>query len=448
MLDGQIDSVHSSTANLVDEIILSMHKNGVLNCLSDGIPDKRADNTTIPFELFLSLSATAKMKVKTSLTDIPFAITDHRTLAELGWNLIDTDQDLGKGLMRESSLRAIIKKYSLADFFNGYNNTMQRHVMPKLNLSPDIHILDCTKLVVNLKNENYEGSGIGVDNDNKTARGYKLSTLRGITGDTGIVEDTRFGSIETHDLELSRDILYNSPVLKHGDIIVNDRGFISRDVMNYLKNRRGVDTYIPLKSNMNTYEMAVSTAKMENNWVNHPNKNRKNQKIAFVPNLGGFWISDKPDDDVGLNACVVWDTKATEKDKEYFVFVTTDLTKTAKQIVQTYELRPEIEEDFRQIKDFWDIEDFKSTKLNFIAFHIVSTLFGYLFFQLYTMLPEGEKYAHKCLPVILKNYISEALNFLVFYVGNEFAILSVIEFAELYSISSLDVRKKFTNAMG
>lgn len=53
---------------------------------------------------------------------------------------------------------------------------------------------------------------------------------------------------------------------------------------------------------------------------------------------------------------------------EYFVFVTTDLKKTAKQIIQTYELRPEIEEDYRQIKDFWQIEDFKSTKYNFIAF--------------------------------------------------------------------------------
>lgn len=448
MIDGQVDAVHSSNGNLVDEIVLAMHKNGILKCLSDGIPDKRADNTTIPFELFLALSATAKMKIKTSLTDIPFAINDHRTLAELGWNLVDTDGNLDKGLMRESSLRAIIKKYKSTDLFSGYNETIQRHIMPKLNLSPDIHILDCVKLLVNLKNENYEDSGIGVDNDNKVARGYKLATLRGITGDTGIIEDTRFGSIETHDLKLSEDMLYNSPILKHGDIVINDRGFISRDVMNHLKNKRGVDTYVPLKANMITFEMAVSTAKLENKWMKHPNKNRESQQIAFVPNLGDFWIKDAADNNVDLNACIVWDTKATDKDKEYFVFVTTDLSKSAKQIIRTYELRPEIEEDFRQIKDFWKIEDFKSTKLNFIAFHIMSTLFGYLFFQLYTMLPEGEKYAHKCLPVILKNYTPEALNFLVFYVADEFAILSVIEFAELYSGCSLGVKKKFTSVMG
>ena len=71
------------------------------------------------------------------------------------------------------------------------------------------------------------------------------------------------------------------------------------------------------------------------------------------------------------------------------VFATTDLTKSAREIVKTYELRPEIEEDYRQLKDFWQIEDFKSTQYNVICFHIVCVLFGYLFFQLYTMLPEG-----------------------------------------------------------
>jgi hypothetical protein len=39
-----------------------------------------------------------------------------------------------------------------------------------------------------------------------------------------------------------------------------------------------------------------------------------------------------------------------------------------------------------------------------IAFHIVATLLGYLLFQLYVAIDEGEKYSGKSLPVILKNY--------------------------------------------
>jgi hypothetical protein len=45
------------------------------------------------------LAATAKMKIKTSLTDIFFAINDLDTLAELGWNIYDTNGELSKGLI-------------------------------------------------------------------------------------------------------------------------------------------------------------------------------------------------------------------------------------------------------------------------------------------------------------------------------------------------------------
>ena len=74
--------------------------------------------------------------------------------------------------------------------------------------------------------------------------------------------------------------------------------------------------------------------------------------------------------------------------------MTTDTTKTARQIVQTYELRPEIEEDFRQMKDFWELSGFKNTKYNYITFHIIMTLTGYLFFQIYKNLEDEIGRAH------------------------------------------------------
>ena len=112
-----------------------------------------------------------------------------------------------------------------------------------------------------------------------------------------------------------------------------------------------------------------------------------------------------------------------------------------------YCLRPEIEEDYRQIKDFWKIEDFKSTKLNAIAFHIVSVLFGYLFFQLYTMLPEGEKYAGRSLPAILKNYQPKAQGFIVLYADGECGVITLFEMMELYSNSTDSVREKLKPMM-
>lgn len=73
--------------------------------------------------------------------------------------------------------------------------------------------------------------------------------------------------------------------------------------------------------------------------------------------MSNFWKSDNPKKDVPINAVVSWDQELDN----YFVFITTDITVTGKQIIKTYELRPEIEEDYRQLKDFWKLEDFKST---------------------------------------------------------------------------------------
>ena len=280
---GELDAVALSTSNLIDDIILSMNDTNLFKCLKENIPDLRAHNITIPYELIWASAIAAKMKVQTSLTDIPYAINDHRTLAKLGYTLIDTDGNLKNGLMQESSLRFLLNKYTPALFINGYNNTVQKGILPFLDIVPSIHILDCTDLEVNLDNTNYEESGVTKSKRNdKPTRGYKLSTLRGIVDDTGIIEEIRFGKISTHDLTLSEEMIRETSVLKPGDILINDRGFISRELLNYLKLKREVDTYIPLRKDMVAYEQAVLAAKDQNDWKPHPNKKRKNQSISSI----------------------------------------------------------------------------------------------------------------------------------------------------------------------
>ncbi len=441
---GQLDAVALSSSNLIDDIILEMNNTNIFKCLKDNIPDKRAHNTTIPYELVWASAIAAKMKVQTSLTDIPFAINDHRTLAKLGYTIIDTDGNLKAGLMQESSLRFLLNKYNQQMFVDGYNNTVQKGILPLLDIIPDIHILDCTDLEVNLDNENYEESGIGHSKrDNSVVRGYKLATLRGLVNDTGLIEEIRFGSINTHDLKLSEEMLKTSPMLKPGDILINDRGFLSRDLINYLKIYREVDTYVPLRKDMDAYKDAVVIATRQNKWQPHPNRKRTQQVITFVPDVGLCWQSLTPSEDVPINSCVVWDKETNQ----YFVFVTTDLNASAKDIINTYELRPEIEEDYRQLKDFWKIEDFKSTKIIVILFHVVCVLFGYLFFQLYTLLPEGEKYLHKSLPIILKNYMPQIQPYVVLYVGYEFGVLTLFELMDFYAHCPESVQNLFKTVL-
>ncbi len=433
---GKIDAAEMSFPNLIDDIILTMKKHGFLDSLPLALEDKRGDNRHIPFHILLCLGVAAKLKLKTSLTDVPFAVTEAELLAELGWNIWDNERDVNEGLFSESVTRKLLAKYSSEEWVSFYNHYIQNHLMEHSKIQPSIHILDCTKIPVNLDNDHYEESSV-VTIDGETMRGYKLGVLRGILDDSGIVEETVFGTLKTHDLELCREMLRQTSCFHENDILINDRGFLSREMANYLKTVRKVDTYLPAKENMTLFQDAVLLAITNGKWQKHPNRKRKTQEIQLVTGLGPLWESGKPETDVPINACVVHDTK-TEK---FFVFMTTDTNRTARQIINTYELRPEIEEDFRQMKDFWKLEDFKSTKYNYITYHIIMTLIGYLYFQLYKNLEEGRACIGKSLPVVAKNYKEKRPKSVVIYVGQYFGIFPFLEFLQLYAECTLEVRR-------
>jgi hypothetical protein len=380
------------------------------------------------------------MKLKSALTDIPYAISDAELMPELGWNIEMGDRKLEDGEISEGSVRNYVKSYDekRTDYKTAFIEMYNKYVIKvkeKLKIEQTIHILDCTEEEVNLKNANYEKSGVVKDNDG-VRRGYKLGTLRGVFGERGIIEEIVMSGIERNDVKVCEEMLRSSVHLKAGDIVINDRGFISREMVNHLKGERGVNVYVPAKANMIIYKESLKIAIENDKWEKHPNGNRKEQQIAFVGQVGGKWQSDNPEKDVEINVCVVHDTKSKTKDKEYYVFMTTAMKATGKQIVKTYELRPEIEEDYRQLKDFWGLEEFYSTKYLDITYHNVMLLIGYLYYRVYVELDEGAKYAGRSLPVVLKNWVPVKKASFVVYSAGFFAVFAFLEILQLYS--SLD----------
>jgi len=134
--EGKMDAIVVSQTNLVDEIVLSMHQRGITSCIKRGFVDKRADNTTVPFDIMFTLAIAAKMKVHSSLSDIPHALKDHKTICGLGYSMYDTNRSIGAGLMSEGTIRALLGKYAHEEFIEGYIKTVQENIMPKMNISP------------------------------------------------------------------------------------------------------------------------------------------------------------------------------------------------------------------------------------------------------------------------------------------------------------------------
>ena len=125
----------------------------------------------------------------------------------------------------------------LLDLINWYNKVVGTSYLRQANYEPCIHILDCTELEVNIKNENYECSGEcsgvvsgkkkkGKDDEERPRRGYKLGSLRSLLDDGGIITAIAFGAIQVHDLELCRELLMTTPHLKQGDMLIEDCGFL------------------------------------------------------------------------------------------------------------------------------------------------------------------------------------------------------------------------------
>src|SRR5207248_8546045 len=104
---------------------------------------------------------------------------------------------------------------------------------------------------------------------------------------------------------------------------------------------------------------------------------------------------------VGLNAAVVREYAPTHRETHedgyrYWVFATTNPQRSAKGIVVDYTARAECEEDHRQTKGpNWELDEFTSTALVEILYHVLVVLFAYNLCQWYGNTEAGQQFAGK-----------------------------------------------------
>ena len=176
------------------------------------------------------------------------------------------------------------------------------------------------------------------------SRGYKLATLRTLLDTAGIFTHAAVAPMQDHDIEMCRLLLLRSPALRAGDLLLEDNGFMDGNLISELKGKRQVDVIVPLRANMIAFDEAVRLAEMAGTWQRHPS--RATQQLAFVPGVQHVWENCR----VPVNACVIRYWHAKKHRHNYIVLVTTDQKLTATWIVKHYEQRPEIEQDYEQMK--------------------------------------------------------------------------------------------------
>jgi hypothetical protein len=491
---GEVSHLDTASEEITDEFLLFAIQSGLLRQWADAFPDPRAW-ADISCQVILATEVAARFAGIYSQRKTGFVLRSARLLGALGYSLQVLEEGEGLSthgtkhlqLYSQDVLRKLLGKAEkqvevsaqdqAAAKAGGAKVKVQNRASRRRVKEPDldqadaaarshavarqlldwyndtvglsllaygqgtqgrrIHILDTTKLIVELERGTYECSGVVKDQDGQLKRGYKLLTLRTLLETAGILTQVALGQIQIHDSRLCEPLLKNSAVLRAGDLLLEDRGFLDGETISFLKGRRQVDVIVPLRHDMQSYEEAVELAKLGNQWQEHPS--RANQEITLVTGIDHVWQECR----VGLNACVIRFYNEKKKELDYIVLVTTDAKLSAKWIVKHYEQRPEIEQDYQQLKSGgWLLSKFSSTRYSQIVFYLLTVLLSYSLYQLFTNTGSGESFAGKTRQAIAVEQLKSRRTHVIVYAGGYFEIFETLSFVYLVLKLSVEVQTR------
>jgi hypothetical protein len=325
----------------------------------------------------------------------------------------------------EAEARAHKVAEQLVAWYNQHVGVSMLHYA-RLGTGRRMHILDTTRIEVPLETGTYECSGVVKNEDGTLSRGYKLATLRTLLDSAGVLTQVALSAIQVHDMALCRPVLAAAPVLRAGDLLLEDRGFLDGATVSDLKRKRRVDIIIPLKANMLATREALQLAEMAGTWQTHPS--RPDQTIALVRGVEHMWAECE----VPLNACVIryWNKK--KKCTEHIVLVTTDLKLNASWIVRHYEERPEIEQDYEQMKSGgWQLKKLSSTRYSEIVFYVLTVVLSYSLYHLFANTQRGARFADKTRQALAFEQLRTQRTHIIVYAGGHFEIFETLHFVQM-----------------
>jgi hypothetical protein len=435
--EGRLAGLCTAGEEETDQFLLFAQRSGLLATLGQTFPDPR-QQCEIPAEAILLACVAAAFQQEYALSQAPLALHSARLLLEYGLNA--TVLEPGGGFSRRGTqtrgpfhgdvIRKLLDQLEQQERTSGdpvgsrlqrwYNDQVGHALVQVAQAQPMLHLLDSTKLLVNSANPRYEGSSaLPAEKGQAPERGYKLLTLRSLLDDGAVISEIAFGALTEADLPLSQPLLRDSAHLQPGDVLIEDRGFLCGQTLSWLKTERQVDVVTGLKADMHAFGLAVARAVCRpKRWEAHPTRPR--QQIQTVGDVAGAWESCT----VPLQTVVVRERDAREPDGyRYWVFVSTQEAVSGRQLIKTYQLRPEIEEDYRQLKSpQWLMDEFTSTSQEQILFHVLIVLIAYNLFQVFTRTTGGRAFVGKTQRQLRREARRSDVTYLIGYTTGYFAV--------------------------
>jgi Transposase DDE domain len=435
--EGRLSGLCTAGEEETDQFLLFAQRCGLLATLGQTFPDPRKQ-CEVPAAAILLACVAAAFQQEYALCQAPLALHSARLLLEYGLNSAVLEPGGGfsrrgtqeRGPFHGDVIRKLLDQLERQERTSGdpvgsrlqrwYNDHVGHAFVRAARAQPMLHLLDSTKLLVNRANGHYEGSSVlPAEKEQPPQRGYKLLTLRSLLDDGAVITEMALGSLTEADLTLSLPLLHDSAHLQPGDLLIEDRGFLCGKTLSWLKTERQVDVVIGLKADMQAFGLAVARAVCRpKRWEPHPT--RPQQQIQTVGDVSGVWEHCT----VPLQTVVVRERDPREPDGyRYWVFVSTRPSLSGRDLIKTYQLRPEIEEDYRQLKSpQWLMEEFTSTGWEQILFHVLIVLIAYNLFHVFTRTAGGREFAGKTRRQLRREARRSDVTYLIGYTASYFAV--------------------------
>jgi hypothetical protein len=479
---GDIAHIETASEEFTDEFLLFAIESGLLKSWAESFPDPRHE-PEIAMEVILPAHIAARFAGLYSMRKAGYVLRSARVLGALGYSVevvepagglslrgtsddklfsgdvvrkllvqLEQQADLSQPArrppqepnvavkVRERASRRTVKQavdtaeadaraHKVAEqLVRWYNQqvgvSMLRYA--RLGKGRRMHILDTTHVEVPLETGTYECSGVVKNDDGTLSRGYKLATFRTLLDSAGLLTQVALSAIQVHDLALCRPLLAEAPVLRAGDLLLEDRGFLDGATVSDLKRQRQVDVIIPLKANMLATQEAIALAEMADQWQAHPA--RAEQRIALVRGVEHMWTACE----VPLNACGIrfWNKK--KKRPDHIVLVTTALELNAPWMVRHYEERPEIAQDYEQMKSGgWQLKKLSSTRYSEIVFYVLTVVLSYSLYHLFANTHKGARFADKTRQALAFEQLRTQRTHIIVYAGGHFEIFETLRFVQM-----------------
>lgn len=413
---GEIDYAELTQWTFPDEFLCFTQRYGLLDFVDATYPNPRKKNE-IPIWYLITCQFLLRIFGQVNYRQLKYLLNSGSMLTRFGFNV--GTSVVGFNRKNKKSRKTFVDQDAIRKFFKDtdpkqirqwYNTELQGWFRKqKVSDARGIFVLDQTHLVVP-NNPHYQGAAkMPVDEHGQLYKNlaklsaeqkkalvchscYALSTLLqvGIDKQFFHVSAYEFGPGNEDELVQAKKIVSQFCARHPGTIkeLIVDRGYIDGGFIEKLKVDYQIDSLLPLKTNMATYQDAVSIASTENQWNtiellrNDDNKLIKKMEVAAVPEIE-LWDRCKIKLYTVVARVTAWDQTKEDYDEHFWVLGSTKAYKDPGIAVARYRLRVQTEERFRQFKYDWRISKFPSPNSALMESHVCFTLFTYSLLQLY-----------------------------------------------------------------